>query len=61
MRLCRFLEVREIDEINEVSVKHDPQQQDSLKGAPFTQIKPKGDITYEEARRIIDSFGRPKQ
>lgn len=30
-----------------------------LRDAPFTKIKPEGDITYEEAKAVIDNFCRP--
>ena len=58
MRLGRFLEVREIDEINEVSVKHDPRK-NSLADAPFNQIEPEREITIEEAMAILDKYCRP--
>ena len=58
MRLGRFLEVREINEINEVSVKHDPRK-NSLADAPFNQIEPDREITIEEAMAILDKYRRP--
>ena len=58
MRLGRFLEVREINEINEVSVKHDPRK-NSLADAPFNQIEPERKITIEEAMAILDKYRRP--
>ena len=58
MRLGRFLKVREINEINEVSVKHDPRK-NSLADAPFNQIEPEREITIEEAMAILDKYRRP--
>lgn len=58
MRLGRFLEVREINEIDEVSVKHDPRK-NSLADAPFNQIEPESEITIEEAMAILDKYRRP--
>ena len=58
MRLGRFLEVREINEINEVSVKQDPRK-NSLADAPFNQIEPEREITIEEAMAILDKYRRP--
>ena len=59
MRLGRFLEVREINEINEVSIKHDPRK-NSLADAPFNQIEPEREITIEEAMAILDKYRRPQ-
>lgn len=59
MRLGRFLEVREINEINEVSVKHDPRK-NSLADAPFNQIEPEREISIDEAMAIINKHRRPQ-
>ena len=59
MRLGRFLEIREIDEINEVSVKHDPQK-NSLADAPFNQIDPEREIGIDEAMDILNRYRRPQ-
>ena len=59
MRLGRFLEIREIDEINEVSVKHDPQK-NSLADAPFNKIEPGREISIDEAMAIINKHRRPQ-
>lgn len=58
MRFGRFLEVCEINEIDEVSVKHDPRK-NSLADAPFNQIEPEREITIEEAMAILDKYRRP--
>nr|DAW63354.1 MAG TPA: hypothetical protein [Caudoviricetes sp.] len=59
MRLGRFLEVREINEINEVSCKT-RSSENSLADAPFNQIEPEREISIDEAMAIIDKHRRPQ-